>query len=284
MWYPCSEPSSEIKLDQITLLVVKNCPLIHNKLPLIIFSHGQNGDFLDHHDTAKTLAEAGFTVVALNHPGDTTANKSRSGDLSVFVRWPTDIVRLIDWLTSASPVASKIDVKRVGFFGFSRGGYTGLVLIGADHPNWTAMASSCRWWWSFICGEARNQEYLRQPLAHDARIKAAVIADPVARMFSANSFAQVKVPVQLWASERGDISVAPEKVGDIDKSLLTEHEYRVVPNSSHNAFLAPCPPDLVQSRSQPCADAPGFDRIAFHNQFNAEVVAFFRQQLGPVSP
>jgi hypothetical protein len=28
-----------------------------------------------------------------------------------------------------------------------------------------------------------------------------------------------------------------------------------------------------------CTDAPGFDRAAFHNQFNAEVVRYFRQHL-----
>ena len=284
IWYPCSQPPSELKLDKITLVAAKDCPLTSEKLPLIVFSHGQNGDFLDHHDTATALGEAGFIVVALNHPGDTVLDKSRSDDLSVFVRRPADIVRLIDWMTGASPVASKIDSRRIGFFGFSRGGYTGLVLIGADHPDWTAMASVRQGWWSFVFGHAANQEYLQQPLAHDARIKAAVIADPVARMFSASSFAQIKVPVQLWASERGDIGVAPEKVGDIDKNLPAKHEYRIVPNSAHSAFLAPCLPDLTRGRSQLCADAPGFDRIAFHNQFNAKVVAFFRLHLGPSSP
>jgi predicted dienelactone hydrolase len=28
------------------------------------------------------------------------------------------------------------------------------------------------------------------------------------------------------------------------------------------------------------ADAPGFDRAAFHKQFNADVLAFFQAQLG----
>jgi predicted dienelactone hydrolase len=29
-----------------------------------------------------------------------------------------------------------------------------------------------------------------------------------------------------------------------------------------------------------CADAPGFDRVAFHKEFNADVLAFFRAHLG----
>jgi len=42
-----------------------------------------------------------------------------------------------------------------------------------------------------------------QPLARDPRIKAAVIADPPGSFLTAGSLATVKVPVQLWASERG---------------------------------------------------------------------------------
>jgi predicted dienelactone hydrolase len=29
-----------------------------------------------------------------------------------------------------------------------------------------------------------------------------------------------------------------------------------------------------------CTDAPGFDRVAFHKEFNADVLAFFRANLG----
>ena len=29
-----------------------------------------------------------------------------------------------------------------------------------------------------------------------------------------------------------------------------------------------------------CADPPGFDRAAFHKQFDAEIVAFFQKTLG----
>jgi predicted dienelactone hydrolase len=54
-------------------------------------------------DIAETLADAGFVAVAINHPGDTTSDMSRSGDLSVFIERPTDIKRLIDFMIDASP-------------------------------------------------------------------------------------------------------------------------------------------------------------------------------------
>jgi predicted dienelactone hydrolase len=90
----------------------------------------------------------------------------------------------------------------------------------------------------------------------------------------------VKAPVQLWASERGGDDVTPESVAAVERNLPAKHEYYVVPNSGHFAFLTICPPALAKSRPELCTDAPGFDRAAFHQQFNADVLAFFRARLG----
>ncbi len=267
MWYPCSEPSGEIDLGNIAVPGVKNCPISDDKLPLVVVSHGGGGSFIDLHDTAETLADAGFVVAAITHP-----DMSRSGIVSTMVERPTDIRRLIDFMLGASPAASKIDPERIGFFGFSLGGYTGLVLIGAN-PDW---ATAPIYWQQYdLCEQIRGKEFPAQPLAHDPRIKAAVIADPGPIFFTADSFAAVKVPVQLWASERGG---PPERVAAVERSLPAKHEYHVVPNSGHFAFLI-CAPALAKNRPELCTDAPGFDRVAFHKQLNADVLAFFRAHL-----
>ena len=135
MWYPCAEPPGEIDLEGITVPGVKDCPISGEKLPLVVVSHGAGGTFVGHHDMAETLADAGFIVAAINHPGHTTSDMSRSGDPSVFIERPTDIKRLIDFMLGSSAAAPNIDPEHIGFFGFSAGGYTGLVLIGAD-PDW----------------------------------------------------------------------------------------------------------------------------------------------------
>ncbi len=114
------------------LSVAENCPVAGEKLPLVVISHGHGGSFLGHHDTAEALADAGFVVVAINHPGDTTRDMSRADDPSVFVERPADIKRTIDFVLGSWSGSAKIDPERVGFFGFSRGGYTGLVAIGAN--------------------------------------------------------------------------------------------------------------------------------------------------------
>jgi predicted dienelactone hydrolase len=284
MWYPCSEPSGEIDLGkitatfEITMRGAKNGPISGDKLPLVVVSHGKGSHFVLHHDTAETLADAGFIVAAINHPGDTVFDMSRSGDLSVIVGRPTDIKRLIDFMVGASPAAAKIDAERIGFFGFSRGGYTGLVLIGGN-PDWASNTDFCPQSSFHSCEQIRRKEFPTQPLAHDVRIKAAVIADPLAVFLTADSFAAVKASVQLWTSEFGGDGVSPESVAAVDRSLPAPHEYRVVSNAGHFAFLIPCPPALAKAVPDICADAPGFDRVAFHKQFNAEVLAFFRTHL-----
>jgi predicted dienelactone hydrolase len=286
MWYPCSELPDEIELGKIAAMVgititgTKDCPVDGNKLPLVVISHGRGGHFVSHHDTIETLADAGFVVAAINHPGDTYFDMSRSGDLSAYVDRPTDIKRLIDYMLCTSPAAPNIDRERIGFYGFSRGGYTGLVLIGGN-PDWAGATEFCRrssaprW-----CEKIRRKELPVQALAHDPRIKAAVIADPLAVFFTGDSLASVKAPVQLWASELGGDGVTDRQVAIVDSNLPAKHEYHVVPNSGHFAFLAPCPPALAEAMPEICTDAPGFNRAAFHEQFNAAMLGFFRANLG----
>jgi predicted dienelactone hydrolase len=277
MWTPCAQPAAEIDLGNVTLPGVKDCPISGDRLPLVVISHGHGGSFVGHHDTAETLADAGFVVAAVNHPGDTGSDMSRAQDLSEFVERPTDIKRLIDFMLSASPAAAKIDPDRIGLFGFSRGGYTALAVIGAD-VDWDNVTRRCEGATIPICDQVRNKEYPAH-LTHDPRVKAAVIANPLAIYFTAASFASIKVPVQLWNTEHGGDGVEPHDVAAVDKSLSAPHEYHVVPNAGHFVFLAPCPAELATRRPELCGDPPGFDRVAFHKELNADALAFFRTHL-----
>jgi predicted dienelactone hydrolase len=283
VWYPCSQPPGLAEIGKYTLPGVKDCPPAGAKLPLIVVSHGRKGVFVGHVDTAEVLADAGFIVAAINHPGDNASDLSRTDDLSVYVERPNDIKRLIDFMVASSALAANIDREHIGLFGFSRGGYTGLVAIGAD-PDWDSVTTLCRQSTAHTCQQIFRKEYPAQPLTHDARIKAAVIADPLTPMFTAGSFAAVKIPVQLWASEFGGDGVAPHSAEIVDRSLASTHEYHLVQNAGHFAFLAPCPPALAARAPEICADAAGFDRVAFHRQFDAAVLAFFQAQLSKPSP
>jgi predicted dienelactone hydrolase len=280
IWYPCVQAPTDVVVGPFSLPMVKDCAPPSGKHPLIVISHGRGGTLLGHHDTAEALADAGFIVAAINHAGDTAQDLSHSGELSIFVARPAQIKRLIDFMLDGSPLAASVDSGRIGFFGFSRGGYTGLVLVGAN-PDWGSprcdQAPD-----SPLCRQIAKGDIPHEPVVHDSRIVAAVVADPLPIFFTAKarSFAEVKAPIQLWASERGGDGVLPEAVAGIDKGLPAPHDYHVVADSSHFAFFSPCTPALMTAAPEICADAPGFDRAAFHKTFNAAVLDFFRQHLG----
>jgi predicted dienelactone hydrolase len=276
-WYPCSQQPGEVSLGRFAVLAVKDCPLPDRKLPLIVVSHGRTGNFLGHHDTAEVLADAGFIVAAINHPGDTGSDLSRTDDLSIYVQRTNDIKRLIDFMFGEPAFASGIDRERIGLFGFSRGGYTALAVIGAN-PDWASVTERCKEFKTHVCDQVRAKEF-PGPVTHDPRVKAAVIADPLSVFFTANSFGDIRIPVQLWASEFGGDGVVPHSVDIVDKNLAPRHEYHVVANSGHFAFLAPCPSALVAELPYICKDAGDFDRAAFHRQFNAAALAFLQTEL-----
>ncbi|TIX86715.1 dienelactone hydrolase [Rhizobium sp. P44RR-XXIV] len=276
VWYPCSQPVGDIKVGPFIMAATKDCPVTGEKLPLVIISHGRGGTFVGHHDTAGTLADAGFVVVAISHPGDNALDKSRIDDPSVFVERPADIQRTLDFMLGSWPDAAKIDAARIGFFGFSRGGYTGLVVIGAN-PHFGKRLRACEGNDSALCDQVHKGTL--PELTHDPRIKAAVIADPLSVFFTPDSFNAVKVPVQLWGSERGGDGVTPESVVAIASQLPEKPEFHTVPNSQHFDFLPPCPAELAKTALVICADPPNFDRVAFHRELNAATLVFFRKHL-----
>lgn len=278
MWYPCDEPPGQMPIGPYILPVSKDCPLKGEKHPLVVVSHGAMGTFLGHHDTAEALADAGFIVAAINHPGDTASDKSRATELFVYVSRPNDIKRSIDFMLASSSAASSIDPSRIGFFGFSRGGYTGLAVLGAD-ADWANATEYCVPSQARGCQQIRNREFPAEPIAHDPRIKAAVIADPLTVFFTAKNLAPIKAPVQIWASELGGDGVFLRDVAPLDANLSAPHEFHVVRNAGHFAFFL-CSPRLVQAIPDICTDRGGFDRAAFHKEFNASVIAFLRDKLG----
>ena len=279
VWSPCAMPPKEVKLGPMTVAAVRNCPIAGSRLPLVVISHGHGGGSLNHHDIAETLADAGFLVVALNHPGDNFSDLNRSGDISIMFQRPRDIKRLIDFLVTDWPQAEKIDPDRIGFFGFSRGGYTGLVLAGAV-PDFHDATVPCPEP-APICGEIRRNEIPAEPLSRDPRIKALALADPLSFFSMKESLKAIDVPIQLWSSEHGGDGVLPSNVGALAVNLPHKPDFHVVPGSAHFAFLAPCPPALANSQSEICTDQAGFDRAAFHRSLDATVLEFFRQNLGP---
>ena len=284
IWYPCAAEPQEVALGKVslnfitTLRGVKDCPVSGTRLPLVIIAHGRGGWFGGHDDTAQALADAGFVVAAINYPGDNGADRSQSESLFNITARPAETIRLLNFMLNDWRDRAVIDPARIGFFGFSAGGYTGLILAGAK-PDYQKIAGLCTESnTSLGCEQYRRGDIPPEP-AHEPRIRAAVLADTALNfMFSADGLTGVHIPLLIWRSKSGGGGVDPHNVVLTASSLPGKPEVRVVP-AGHFAFLAPCTEKFAAELPRLCADPPGFDRAAFHRDFNAAIVSFLRDHL-----
>jgi predicted dienelactone hydrolase len=284
IWYPCAGEPKHVPLGHIAppldigLTGVKDCPVTGAKLPLVIFSHGRGGWFGGHDDTAEALADAGFVVAAINHPGDNGNDSSQRDSLSVLASRPADIIRLLNFMLTDWKDRAVIDPAKIGLFGFSAGAYTGLVLAGAN-PDFRRIAPYCAESnKSLGCEQFRSGD-IPSNLPHEPRIRVAVLADIAVNFaFTEEGLAGVHIPLLIWRSKSGGGGVDPKNVVLTASSLPDKPEIHVVP-AGHFAFLPPCSPQFAANLPRFCTDPAGFDRAAFHRDFNASVVHFFREHL-----
>jgi predicted dienelactone hydrolase len=285
VWYPSDAPASPQALGEFTQTVASGGPLAGEALPLVVMSHGTGGWYGGHYDTALALAHAGFVVAAVSHTGDTYQDHSQA--LQIWTR-PEQIHRLIDYMLAEWSGHAQIDPSRVGVFGFSAGGFTALVAAGGTADLTLVQPHCLKMPTAFECSilpKTGNDDLARalpprSAFVHDARITAAVVAAPALGFaFEREGLKHVNVPLQLWRAEDDHLLPNPDYAQAVRDALPRPPEYHVVANADHFDFLAPCNPRVAQSAPEICAEQPGFDRAAFHAQFNAAVVAFFQRTL-----
>lgn len=286
VWTPCDVPAEKISVGPIVISGVKDCAVSRSQLPLVVISHGYAGSLFDQRDTAETLADAGFVVASINHSDDNYQIRGGPNDRILALATRTiDIKRLIDYMLRKWDGRPSLAPQKVGFYGFSRGGYAGLVLAGAKpdfHRLPLSSFSSCvSGAEGPVCKQARQrlQELLDSPMTRDERIQAAVIADPLSVVFDAGALKDVAIPIQLWSSAYGSDGVTPASVAAVRRNLGVAPDWHLVENATHFAFVLPCSAALRESQPDICGDRPGFDREAFHRDFNNRVLAFFTKHL-----
>lgn len=248
--------------------------------PLIVISHGNSGWYRGHSDTAAALAEAGFIVAALTHPGDNFRDQSRA--LQLTGRAP-QFSALIDYMTRDWRGSRLIDPDRIGAFGFSAGGFTVTSIVGGESDLRMLLAHCDAHKSLFACHLLASNPpdpTTWRPQTRDDRVKAAVIAAPAFGLsFTAASLASVTVPIQLWQAAEDEILASPYHVEPIRDRLGRALEYHRVDDAGHFDFLPPCSPSAKAGTPLLCASPPGFDRAAFKAEFNRLVANFFRQAL-----
>ncbi len=277
IWYPATGTPALERLGLYEQTVVRDATPAGAGHRLIVMSHGTGGSFSGHHDTAQALAEAGFIVAALTHPGDNWQDQSRATEIEAR---PAALDALITYMMRDWPAHGVLDPARIGAFGFSAGGFTVLTAAGGK-PDLSRIADHCIAHPDFFdCTliKAHPRGAVSWPNVMDWRIKAIVVAAPALGFtFNKAGLASVTVPVQLWRADDDHILPAPFYADAVRSALPGAVEFHEVPGAGHFDFLAPCAKGAPKLAI--CASAPGFDRTAFHDRFNAEIVRFFLEKL-----
>jgi predicted dienelactone hydrolase len=174
------------------------------------------------------------------------------------------MIRLLDFMLRDWKDRAAIDHANIGFFGFSAGAYTGLVLAGGN-PNFRRIAPNCpESRKSLDCEQFRRGD-IPSNLPHEPRIRAAVLADTAWNLaFTREGLAGIQIPLLIWRSELAGGGVDAKNSALTASRLPGQPEIHVVPAGQY-AFLPPCPPPLAAAVPRICTDVPaGFDRAAFH--------------------
>jgi predicted dienelactone hydrolase len=277
IWYPADAPERPTPLALYSQSVASGAEPVGRGHPLVVISHGTGGSNADHYDTARALAAAGFVVAAPTHTGDTRGDRSRSTRIT---ERPAELSRVIDYMTHDWRGHGTVDAGKVGAFGFSSGGFTVLGAIGGE-PDMALAVRHCAEHPHFYDCQLQRQVGAAPanpaPVAHDPRIRAAVVAAPALGFaFAPAGLAKVAIPVQLWRAEWDTVLPQPY-YAEVVHRLLPKAEYHVVPAAEHFDFMAPCSDALAKAAPSICVD--NIDRRTFHKAFNAQVVGFFRKTL-----
>ncbi|OOF11206.1 lipoprotein signal peptide [Salinivibrio sp. PR5] len=294
MWYPTDETEAKVLIGDnpafIGMPVIQHASIDTKNAPLVILSHGYRGNWRNQSWLAYSLAQKGYIVAAINHPGTTTFNHNASQAAQWWQR-PNDMSHLLDHLLSKISYRNKIDKQNITAIGHSLGGWTVMQLIGAQLDR-TAFKRDCeRYRNSRTCGLADelglSARQDAEPASHnlsDPRIKRVVSLDlGLARSFSTTSLSSVSQPTLILAAgvDIGDLPQAMES-GYLAKHIGRAHSrYKVYQNATHFSFIQACKPNavaLLEAEKQGdgiiCQDGRGAQRSNLHQQIIDDIVQF----------
>jgi len=300
VFYPTARPSQVTWRGPYELHATPEAKPIPGAKPLVVISHGHGGSDLGHHDLAVYLAGHGFVVATLEHPRDNFHDMSGTSTPQVLDGRPIQVRALISYLLDDPHWKKLVDPDRIGVTGFSAGGYTALMVVGAV-PHFERFIAYCKrhpddaedcamlqkWQSEGPAGAAKLQAALaglrdglhRWGDPHDSRVKSAFVMAPLSLVFDAAGLASIDRPVFLYYGQNDPVLLPNENVLHVAPLTKTLIGIEMIPGAGHYVFLSPCSPQLAGEVPGLCTDPPGVSRVLVHRQINAAALAFFRKTL-----
>ena len=270
--------------------VIRDATPAEGRFPLVVLSHGMFGNARNQAWLAEGLAERGYVVAAIDHPGTSTFDKDPEARRQLWER-PRDITRTIDALIAGAGGVA-VDPERVFVGGHSLGGFTAMALAGArfDKGRLDGFCAgapedlACSVFSGWRIAEAPQDRAAMEADLADPRIRAFAVFDlGGTQAFTDESLAAVARPVLVYGAPDNVHGMAIETEARALAAALPDARatYLEPAGLSHFDFMGECTErGLAILEAEEPEDAyvceRGTDeRRGEHAAIVAEVAAFF---------
>lgn len=305
VWYPASSEGMTEDIGNnpafVGVTVTPNALPLPGSHPLLVISHGYNGNWRNLSWIAAAMAEEGYIVASPDHPGTTTFDQNPIEAKKLWRR-PRDISRVIDFVSDSPALFGVTDKSRISALGHSLGGWTVMSLAGArfapsvfikDCQN-HSKRGDCR----LIEKLGINDTYSMDKLSannRDARIRAVVSLDlGLTPGFTPQSLNAINIPVLILAAQGDQLAELPagQESGYLAANMKPNwRHYEVIDGATHFSFMQLCKPgaeNLLNEESPGdevvCQDGPQAKRADIHQNLVAKISAFLNSSLDYSAP
>lgn len=261
IWYPAGHggrseiinDSSQFPVPTTTIRDAKISPR-RKKYPLILISHGAQGNAEQMRWLGYYLASRGYIAIAINHNGtDEEERKTGMLSLSDFCMWerPKDVSIVLDKMLKDPEFSDKIDTSRIAAAGFSLGGATAIWVAGAiftieelaknePEPPPILKASINR-----LVELTKTDSIIINSAKHSAdsfkdnRIKAVFALSPaIGQGFTKEGLKNIRVPVQIVVGDADVVAPMDRDAGHYAKNIPTARPLIILPGERGH-YLTP---------------------------------------------
>jgi len=300
VWYPTSAEGIKESVGEnpafVGVSVIRDAPPLAGIHPLLVISHGYNGNWRNLSWIAAAMAAQGYIVASPDHPGTTTFDQSAI-DAKKLWRRPQEISQAIDFIINKPELFGKTDLSRIAALGHSLGGWTVMSLAGATFDP-VRFIYNCQQYPQR--GDCKLTEKLgidnllsREKLSashRDIRINAVISLDlGLAPGFTAQSLHEINIPVLIFAAEIDKLAALPAEQESAYLAASMRPEWRqlgIIEGATHFSFMQLCKPGaaaLINKESPGddivCEDGLGAKRTDIHQDLFEKISAFLNSSL-----
>ncbi|HEY3951585.1 alpha/beta hydrolase family protein [Phenylobacterium sp.] len=308
VWYPAAEGVEEKSLDlgppgQAMFYVGSAAPdapfADARRRPVILFSHGFGGTARMMGWFTTVLAQQGYVVIAVDHPGNNGADKMTVPGAALFWDRPGDLEAALERVKDDPAISPHLDLRRLAIAGFANGGSTALQAIGArvDLARFHSFCAAhtddpmCRPQPEFpVTLDQEAAAFATPQLAAEAAhagddhsirgVRAAFLMAPAfVQALDPASLGAINTPVSIVLGEADPVA-RPHTNGGVVARLIPQAQLKALPRVGHYDFLSACTPAAMQ-RQVPLCLGLQVPQGPTHVAALQQALIFFGRVIGP---